>query len=205
MANASPQSRWSITIWLSIAVLAASLAQYAAVGGVDGVRAVIRLTARTSLILFLLTFTASALARMVPTPTTQWLRRNRRYLGVAFAFSHLVHLVFIIIFWKSAPELFWQDRTPMSNIAPGITYVLIFAMAATSFDSTAKAIGPKAWKWLHLVGAYAIWISFAAAYGGRAVKDPFYMPFAIVVLLALVVRLAGRWYPRRLSSAPATE
>ena len=52
---------------------------------VDGVRMVIRFTARTSLLFFCLAFSAAALARLWPNGWTRWLRRNRRYLGVTFA------------------------------------------------------------------------------------------------------------------------
>jgi hypothetical protein len=62
-------------------------------GDVEGIRLVIRLTARVSLVLFSLAFTAAALARSLPNVWTRWQRRNRRYLGVSFAISHGVHLI----------------------------------------------------------------------------------------------------------------
>src|ERR1700693_1579899 len=65
---------------------------------VDGVRVVIRFTARTSLLLFCLAFGAAALARLWPGPWTRWQRRNRRYLGVSFAASHAIHAMDIICF-----------------------------------------------------------------------------------------------------------
>lgn len=187
------RSGWRMTAVISAAILAAALLQYAALGGVEGIRAVIRLTARTSFVLFLAAFTASALAQIFPSPTTHWLRRNRRYLGVAFAFSHLVHLVFIILLFKLDPATFWIGRTPTSLIAPSITYVFIFAMAATSFDRTAEAIGATAWKWLHWLGAYSIWISFTAAFGGRAAKSGFYIPFTVLLVIALLLRIYARF------------
>src|SRR3979409_2811746 len=49
---------------------------------VDGVRMVIRFTARTSLLFFCLAFGAAALARLWPNAWTRGQRRNRRYLGV---------------------------------------------------------------------------------------------------------------------------
>ena len=47
---------------------------------VDGVRMVIRFTARTSLLFFCLAFSAAALARLWPNAWTRWQRRNRRPL-----------------------------------------------------------------------------------------------------------------------------
>src|SRR5262245_63042648 len=65
---------------------------------VDGVRMVIRFTARTSLLFFCLAFSAAALALIWPNGWTRWLRRNRRYLGVTFAASNAIHAVAIAAF-----------------------------------------------------------------------------------------------------------
>src|SRR3978361_1802057 len=70
---------------------------------VDGVRMVIRFTARTSLLLFCLAFGAGALAKLWPNAWTRWQRRNRRYLGVTFAASHGIHAVAIAAFAAMDP------------------------------------------------------------------------------------------------------
>src|SRR5258705_11395356 len=62
---------------------------------VDGVRMVIRFTARTSLLFFCLAFGAAALARLWPNAGSRWQRRTRRYPGVPFAASHPIHAVAI--------------------------------------------------------------------------------------------------------------
>src|SRR6201999_4612294 len=83
---------------------------------VDGVRAVIRFTARSSLMLFCLAFSAGALARLWPNAWTRWQRRNRRYLGVSFAASHAIHAVAIIAFAKMDPAGFVEATSPASYI-----------------------------------------------------------------------------------------
>src|ERR1700746_1579897 len=70
---------------------------------VEGVRMVIRFTARTSLLFFCLAFSAAALAWLWPNAFTRWQRRNRRYLGVTFAASHALHAVAIIAFAQIDP------------------------------------------------------------------------------------------------------
>src|SRR5205085_11394860 len=72
----------------------------------EGVRMVIRFTARTSLLFFCLAFSAAALARLWPNAFTRWQRRNRRQLGVTFAASHALHAVAIIAFAKVDPAGF---------------------------------------------------------------------------------------------------
>ena len=87
---------WRLFALLSLTLLALSI-WIAGMRGfeVEGVRMVIRFTARTSLVLFCLAFAGAALARMWPNAWTRWLRRNRRYLGVSFAASHAIHAVAI--------------------------------------------------------------------------------------------------------------
>jgi len=71
---------------------------------IEGIRMVIRFTARTSLLLFCLAFGAAALARLWPNAWTRWQRRNRRYLGVSFAASHGLHAVAIAAFAAMDPS-----------------------------------------------------------------------------------------------------
>src|SRR5205814_5332662 len=106
---------------LTLAVLCiwiASMRQFE----VDGVRMVIRFTARTSLLLFCLAFSAAALARLWPNAWTQWLRRNRRYLGVTFAASHAIHAVAIAAFAMMDPARYAAATSLASYIFGGIGY-----------------------------------------------------------------------------------
>jgi sulfoxide reductase heme-binding subunit YedZ len=77
-------------------------------------------------------------------------------------------------------------------IGGGLAYVFIAAMTATSFDRTAQMIGPRAWKILHTVGSYYIWLIFANSYIGRALAMPEYIPAAAILVLALGLRIAAR-------------
>src|SRR6202035_5678594 len=126
----------------------------------DGVRMVIRFTARTSLLFFCLAFSAAALARLWPNGWTRWQRRNRRYLGVTFAASHAIHAVAIVCFAQMDPAGYAAATSAASYIFGGIGYAFIIVMAATSFDRTAAAIGPHAWRGLHLTGGYYLWFQF---------------------------------------------
>jgi DMSO/TMAO reductase YedYZ heme-binding membrane subunit len=108
---------------------------------VEGVRMVIRFTARTSLLFFCLAFSAAALARLYPNAWTRWQRRNRRALGVTFAASHGLHAIAIGLFAAMDPAGFAAATSPASYVFGGIGYAFIVAMTATSFDRTAPAIG----------------------------------------------------------------
>jgi hypothetical protein len=79
---------------------------------VEGVRMVIRFTARTSLLFFCLAFSAAALARLYPNAWTRWQHRNRRALGGTFAASHGLHAIAIGLFAAMDP---WASlRRPAS-------------------------------------------------------------------------------------------
>jgi methionine sulfoxide reductase heme-binding subunit len=156
---------------------------------VDGVRMVIRFTARTSLLLFCLAFGAAALARLWPNAWTRWQRRNRRYLGVSFAASHGIHAIAIACFAAMSPALFAQATSPASYIFGGIGYAFIVAMTATSFDRTAAAIGPRAWRILHLAGGYYLWFQFMVSFGKRIPAMPSYALFLVPLLAVMALRL----------------
>jgi len=156
---------------------------------VEGVRMVIRFTARTSLLFFCLAFSASALARLVPNAFTLWQRRNRRYLGLTFAASHMLHAGAILAFAKMDPAGFAMATNLASYIFGGIGYAVIIAMAATSFDRTAAAIGPRAWQLLHRIGGYYLMLQFMVSFGKRIPAMPLYSLFLIPLFAVLALRL----------------
>ncbi|PPQ18013.1 hypothetical protein CV770_17910 [Bradyrhizobium sp. AC87j1] len=156
---------------------------------VEGVRMVIRFTARSSLLLFCLAFSAAALARLWPNAWTRWQRRNRRYLGLSFAASHAIHAVAIVVFAWMDPASFAEATSAVSYIFGGIGYGFIIAMSATSFDRTAARIGSRAWRTLHLVGGYYLWLQFMVSFGKRVPAMPLYAAFLVPLLIVMSLRM----------------
>jgi DMSO/TMAO reductase YedYZ heme-binding membrane subunit len=156
---------------------------------VEGVRMMIRFTARSSLVLFCLAFSASALARLRPNAWARWQRRNRRYLGLGFAVSHALHAVAIGAFAVMDPAGFAAATSIASYVFGGIGYACITAMAATSFDRTAAMIGPRLWRALHVSGGYYLWLQFMVSFGKRIPDMPLYGLFLIPLLAVLALRL----------------
>ena len=156
---------------------------------VDGVRTVIRFTARTSLLFFCLAFGAAALARLWPNAWTRWQRRNRRYLGVTFAASHAIHAIAIVCFAVMDPPGYAGATSLASYIFGGIGYAFIIAMTATSFDRTAAAIGARAWRMLHLMGGYYLLLQFMVSFGKRIPDMPLYALFLIPLLAVFALRM----------------
>jgi len=181
--------------WRLFAVLALTLAALsiwiAGMRGfeVDGVRMVIRFTARTSLLFFFLAFSAAALARLWPNAWTRWQHRNRRALGVTFAASHGIHAVAIAAFAVMDPPGYAAATSLASYIFGGIGYAVIIAMTATSFDRTAKALGASAWRRLHLIGGYYLLFQFTVSFGKRIPDMPLYALFLIPLVAVFALRM----------------
>lgn len=191
---------WRLLAVLTIVLIALSV-WIAGMRGfeVDGIRMVIRFTARSSLLFFGLAFSASALALLWPTSGTRWLRRNRRYLGLTFAASHAIHAVAIICFAVMAPTDYAEATTLASYIFGGIGYAFIIAMAVTSFDRSAAAIGPRAWRILHTTGIYYLWFQFMVSFGMRIPQMPNYVWFLMPLLAVMALRIAAAIVQRRRS------
>lgn len=165
---------------------------------VAGVRTVIRATARTSLVLFALAFGAQAVLTLWPCALTRWQRRNRRQLGLAFAVSHAIHAAAILAFARMDPQGFLQHVTTGTLVSGGLAYVVIVAMALTSFDRTAAWIGPAVWRTLHWWGGHYLWVSFIVTNGKRIGQSPLYALPVVLMLVLLALRIAARRRTRML-------
>jgi hypothetical protein len=192
---------WPLLGLVTIALLGmAVLLLVANVFDVAGIRLVIRATARTSLLLFALAFSAQALMTLWPSGLTSWQRRNRRFLGLGFAVSHMVHAAVIVAFAILDPVAFHQNSMAGSIVSGGIAYVFIVALALTSFDRSAAWIGPRAWRALHWTGGYYILISFIVTNGKRIGTSPLYA-LPVVLMLAIVALRLLAWRTRRTAMA----
>lgn len=124
-----------------------------------------RFTARADFPIFILTYSASSLARLWPNPWTRALRQDRRQWGIAFAIAHTIHLAAFagyIIVSGTAGE--FVDPIVLGVAAPG--YVVMYAMLATSNAASMKAMG-KNWKRLHTFGIHLLWLNFAGSYAQK--------------------------------------
>jgi methionine sulfoxide reductase heme-binding subunit len=181
---------WKITGVASFALAGMALVLVASHGGdADGLRLAIRTTARTSMVLFVLAFSAAALVDLAPNDWRRWQRRNRRYLGVSFAVSHFIHLAVLIALARIDRDLFWELTTPANIFLAGTAYVFLAAMTATLFDAAVKWLGARNWRLLHVIGGWYIWISFAVAIGKRLPQGPLYWAMMALLLASGLIRL----------------
>ena len=183
---------WNIAGVLTAGLLALTIGVLGVSGFTEpAIRLLIRDTARISTTLFTLAFAASSLWALLHRPWTRWLLENRRYLGVSFAIAHGAHLVCLGILALYFPHPF---RDGLNAVRVGIgagAYLLIALMAATSFDKTAALVGPRAWRALHKIGVYYVWILLFLAYAGRAAKEPWYIPLATLIVFGMLARIVA--------------
>ena len=184
---------WTLFALLSLAVLLfATSTMLWHTELVDALRSAIRVTARTSFVLFLLTFLASSLVILLPNQSTKALLRERRFLGLSFAFSHLVHGILILIYAQMFPETFWNGRTAAANIPGSVGYLFILLLAATSFPVMVRLLGSSAWKLLHSTGSWVIAALFCYSFYKRIPMHPWYLIAFSIMVSAIALKLTAK-------------
>lgn len=182
-------SPWRLWAWGSAAIGALTLAMLVAQPDVAGARLAIRVTARLSLLLFLLSFVASALWRRWPSPATAVLMRHRRQVGLLFATSHACHAMGIVCLSVWAEPNLWRELTPdISRWIGGAGYVAIVLMASTSSDVAVRWLGRPVWARLHRVCAHVIWLVFVLSCLKRVGAAPAYALPLLLLLAAMGLR-----------------
>lgn len=184
-------SQWRITGLVAVILAVMSASCFIWLGfSEEALRSMIRATAASSVLLFVLAFTASSLFALFKTRWARYLLQNRRYIGVSFALSHFVHLLFLILLMRFYPEDSLAKLHVVEIVLASLTYVFILLMTITSFDPPRRWLGEKAWHWLHTVGVYLIWLIFLETYGKGALHNGQYIPLVILLLVAMGLRIA---------------
>lgn len=176
-----------LTVGLSVLCFAA----FYLLGGFteESTRQCIRLSAKVSVVLFSMAFSASAVQGLAHNSTTFWWRMNRKYLGISFAIVHLLHLAFLVLLQQWFHPVFTLAK-PTSLFAGGMAYLFVVLMLLTSFEGYPRYLSQKQWKLLHTVGGWWIWAIFASSYFKRVLHGEMeYMPWAALVLAVGVLRL----------------
>ncbi len=188
----SSQRNWTVLFSSMLAVSAVVITIFDK-NGINEATATLtlRLTAWTSFLSFLLVFIARPLRQLLNSPMTAKLLKNRRYVGIAMAGSHTVHLILIVWFFTSVSE---SGPTPQVLVFGGVGYVLLYLMLFTSFDRPAAAIGPAAWRRLHKTGLYWIGGVFAFTFVPKFLTQPdnlTYQASTLLIFAAVGIRVAA--------------
>ena len=190
---------WIIPFTVFALATAAALCYVSGVGE-ESVRAYIRLTAGSSMLLFALAWSASSLGVLLPSGAWRPVMRARRRIGIAFAVSHTFHLAGI---WVLMQVVLRGDTSEADFLTGGAIYAVIYLMAFTSNDRAVRVLGSKTWKRIHWLGGYIIWVAFTVSYAGKVYEFgalQHYL-FALLCLALPALRLAA-YFSRRESGIP---
>jgi methionine sulfoxide reductase heme-binding subunit len=202
-------SGWPVAGWTLLGVVGPSALAICIEGaGESGTRMVARLTARMAAVLIAIVFATSGLLELWPSPFTRWLRANRRQLGFSVAQTMGIHAIAIAWIINGVPGSSFRHALSLlvgdangplwAILVLGITGgTLLFSMALTSFDVTARWLGSRRWKWLHRIGIWFVWAQFLGAFARRGSRGPLYLALAGVMLAPLAIRLLALFARQR--------
>jgi hypothetical protein len=175
--------------------LALAVAVVAGYGtGPDGLRLGLRVTARWSFIFFWLSYAGGATAILFG-PAFAGLARQARALGLAFATALLVHIGFVV--WLGVVI----GQIPLQGSVLWFFLVAFFfacLLALLSFGVGIRSLGPL-WRPLLFLGTTYILIAFGRDFVLGALDQKRhdwlyaveYLPFALLSLIAIPLRLAA--------------
>jgi len=179
-----------LLLWAALGLAVLGSAVVAAWGGGEpAVRALLRLTAGSSLALFVAAFAASGLHRLARRPLTAWLLRNRRWVGLSMALSHAVHLAAIATLASRWPGT-GATIQPATRIVGSLGYGVLAVLVATSNDRAVARLGARRWRALHRAGCWFLWLVFVLSYAPAAREQPRHA-LALVTLAAVAALRAA--------------
>ena len=179
---------------LNFAVICVGLAVIG-VASPEATVAMIRLSVQLASPWIYLAFVATALVQLFPSSFSTWLLRNRRYAGLSFAAGFGWQAVFIAVLLGLHGDYY---ATVLHDTGEFVTrmlaYALLLALTVTSFFPVRRAMDPKHWRLLHLVGIWYFWASTWVSYAYTVrVGDTRVIAIVFVVagLLVLTLRCAA--------------
>jgi DMSO/TMAO reductase YedYZ heme-binding membrane subunit len=187
---------WRLFWLLALAVSAANFVSlpFADFHSVSGTGFMIQQSVRYALPLFLCAFIASSLATLWPGRLSRWLLRNRRVVGLGFAFGMLWHFSFIGYSLLAFRTLAGAP-TPRGLALDLTGFACLLLMTITSFRWFARRLSLANWRRLHKTGIYVIW--FVATYIYlRHAEEPF-RDVALALLIAAWLLRVGAAAARR--------
>ena len=167
-----------------------------------GLHIALRVTARITFAFFVCAFTGNALRDLRPGKLSVWLSRNRDWFLVAMAVSHTFHLAAIIALFQVVG---WSKLHLVAVLGGGFVYLLLYTLAATAITRLRRnGQGFPGSPRLEAAALYLIWLIFALAFVPRIVSGwPVYSILAVIVLAALVIRIACLMRHKRALAAAA--
>lgn len=146
-------------------------------------------TANIAYPFLIMSFGASTFRYYFKNNFTKWLVNNRRYTGISYGLSFILHYLVITLYIYLFPHPFISTITwDLIVVGPIVLIVTIF-MTVTSNNYWVHRLRPKLWTRLHRAGGYVLVCAFIISY---FVKHPkiYLIPYALIGFLLLGLRIA---------------
>jgi DMSO/TMAO reductase YedYZ heme-binding membrane subunit len=89
---------------------------------------------------------------------SRWLLRNRRIFGLCFAGGMAWQLTFILWMLIGHWGYYMDEAFALADLSTQIPgYIVLIAMASTSFRPVRRKLRPAHWTRLHKIGIYYLW------------------------------------------------
>ncbi|OUR71885.1 hypothetical protein A9Q78_08715 [Methylophaga sp. 41_12_T18] len=154
----------------------------------QGVRWAVRRSVDIAFILFAFSFGASSLQLLTHSRLSKWLLQNRRYLGISFGISFLLHGSLIFLLARLYPEPLLTDLTDNVIYTGLIAFSLTFLMTISSNNAAVKLLGRNNWSRLHTIGGYYLLIMFSLTFLSKLAELQFW-PYIILTLCLISLRI----------------
>ena len=151
---------WSLFWIVSLAMSAVIVVNMLAIdmSSPEGVSHMIGYSVRWAVPFIFLVVAISASRKLFPGTATNWLLRNRKYIGLIFAVAMAWQGLFIFLMSNFHRDYYFEEIFYLRDELEGSTgYLFLAAMVVTSFRFGRKYLTPKQWRMLHLSGLYFLW------------------------------------------------
>jgi sulfoxide reductase heme-binding subunit YedZ len=161
---------------------------------IEVIRLLLRVTARTSFVLFFAAFIARAAQVLWPGKYTDWLAQNRSRFLIILAISHTIHLCVIVSLVISLGEKFRLPAGLHGLLAGIFVYCMIYILALRSFLHAPEG---RFWKIVdsplfERCAMYSIWTIFAISFLSRVKPEaPVYSFLGIAIIVGPIIRITA--------------
>ncbi len=124
----------------------------------EGVSEMIGYSVRWAVPFIYIVVAISSLKILFPGAVPNWLMRNRKYIGLVFAYAMAWQAAFIYILSTFYRDYYFAEVYYFRDEVEGsVGYIFLVAMVMTSFNVARKRINPAQWSLIQKGGIYFLW------------------------------------------------
>ena len=147
---------WLIATPMSIVMIVAMMRVDLSTG--PGVSSMIGFSVRWAVPFIFIIVATSSIQALFPGPFSNWLLRNRKYIGLCFAVAMAWQGLFISMMSLFFRDYYFGEIYLLRDELEGtVGYIFLTAMVATSFPFGRKHLSQKQWKLIHKSSLYFLW------------------------------------------------